>query len=202
MNPLHATDAEAAETVLRGRLCALGQATPWLLAALRAVRDLQLPGGAIGAGAVRNLVWDHLHGFAAPSALPDVDAVYCDPADLSPEAEARWQAALGTACPALPWEVTNQASVHRWLAPPGGPAVAPFTSVEDGVASWPETATCVALRLRGDGTLQVIAPHGLGDLFAMVVRHNGLRASAETYRARVGEKRFGERWPRVRVVSE
>lgn len=199
MHPLTALDTT--DAALHDRLCALARSTPWLIDALRAVRDQRLPEGAISAGAVRNLVWDHLHGFATPSALPDVDAVYCDPTDLSPEAEARWQAALHTACPALPWEVTNQAAVYRWLAPNGGQAVAPFTSVEAGVASWPETATCVALRLRGDGTLQVIAPHGLEDLFAMVVRHNAVGTSVETYRERVAQKRFGERWPLVRVVA-
>jgi hypothetical protein len=48
---------------------------------------------------------------------------------------------------------------------------------------------------------RVLAPHGLDDLFAMVVRRNPARVSVATYRQRVAQKRYAERWPRVRVVS-
>ena len=51
-----------------------------------------------------------------------------------------------------------------------------------------------------DGAIEVIAPHGLDDLFDMVVRRNPKRVSIETYRQRVVEKRYAERWPKVNVV--
>jgi hypothetical protein len=47
----------------------------------------------------------------------------------------------------------------------------------------------------------VIAPHGLADLFAMVVRRNPARVSVETYRRRVASRRYTQRWPRVTVVD-
>jgi uncharacterized protein len=47
----------------------------------------------------------------------------------------------------------------------------------------------------------VIAPHGLADLFAMVVRRNPARVSVEAYRQRVASKRYVQRWPRVTVMA-
>ena len=187
------TDAE--------RLVALARATPWFMQALVQVRALRLPAWCIGAGAVRNLVWDALHGYAIPSAVADIDVAWFDADDAAPERDAALQAQLHTAAPEMPWEVTNQAGVHRWFEGHFGHAVAPLRSLEEAVASWPEYATAVGLRLDEDDHLHVIAPHGLADLFAMVVRRNPARVSVETYRERVANKRYSQRWPRVAVFD-
>lgn len=44
--------------------------------ALRAVRSLGLESWCLGAGAIRNLVWDALSGHQRPSALSDVDVAF------------------------------------------------------------------------------------------------------------------------------
>lgn len=49
-------------------------------------------------------------------------------------------------------------------------------------------------------SIGITAPHGLEDLFAMRVRRNPAVVSVATYRQRVAEKRYAERWPRVTVV--
>lgn len=183
------------------RLVALARATPWFMDALAHVRALRLPAWCVGAGAVRNLVWDALHGHATPSALADIDVAHFDASDLSPAHDARLQRRLQAAAPALPWEVTNQAGVHLWFEQHFGHAVGPLASLPDAVATWPEFATCVGLRLDDDDALHVIAPHGLDDLFAMTVRRNPARVSVETYRERVASKRYAQRWPRVTVVE-
>ncbi len=186
----------------RERLVALAGATPWFMQALAHARALRLRAWCVGAGAVRNLVWDALHGHAKPSALPDIDVAHFDADDLSPERDAALQARLCDAAPGTPWEVTNQAGVHLWFEQHFGHAVAPLRSLEEAVASWPEYATAIGLWLDDDGRLQVIAPHGFDDLFAMVVRRNPVRVSLETYRERVASKRYARRWPRVRVIEE
>lgn len=169
-----------------------------LMAALRAVRSLGLRSWCIGAGAIRSLVWDTLHGFDRRSAVEDLDVVYFD-VEASPEHDAGLENQLRSAMPGFNWEVTNQAAVHRWFAAALGQVVPPLASLEEGVATWPEFATCVGVWLNEDGSLGVVAPHGLDDLFALRVRHNPLRASVATYRQRVAAKRFGERWPRLLV---
>jgi hypothetical protein len=154
----------------------------------------------VGAGAVRNLVWDALHGHTTPSALADIDLAHFDSSDLSPELDARLQQRLRAMAPELPWEVTNQAGVHLWFERHFGHGVAPLHSLHEAVASWPEFATCVGTWLDDADRLHVIAPHGLDDLFAMVVRRNPVRVSVQTYRERVASKRYAQRWPRVTVI--
>lgn len=181
------------------RLVAIARQTTWFVDALLAVRALNLPCWCIGAGAIRNLVWDHLHGFTSPSALSDIDVAYFDATNTSFEHDARLQNELEASLPGAPWEVTNQAGVHHWFEGYFGHAVEPLSSLEEAVASWPEYATSVGISMRQDGTLCVIAPHGLSDLFDMVVRRNPTRVSIATYRQRTEHKRYAERWPQVRV---
>ncbi|MEN3111889.1 nucleotidyltransferase family protein [Uliginosibacterium paludis] len=100
---------------LEHRLLEMLRASAWFMDALVTVRDLELGSWCIGAGAIRNLVWDALHGKAEPSALSDVDVVHFDASDLSREQDLALQAKLCERRPAIPWEVTNQAGVHLWF---------------------------------------------------------------------------------------
>jgi uncharacterized protein len=181
------------------QLLQIVRSSPWMMSALQTVRSLGLQQGCIGAGAVRNLVWDHLHGHSQPSVLADVDVAYFEPNDLSTAAEQAVQNELLRRATALPWEATNQAAVHLWFEGHFGHAVAPLKSLEEAVASWPEYATSVAVWLDEHDALHLIAPHGLADLFEMRVRRNPVRVSVDTYRQRCAQKRYLERWPRVSV---
>lgn len=186
----------------RDQLIEIVRATPWLMRALEAVRSACIPHGCIGAGAVRTTVWDALHGRANPTPAADVDVAYFDPSAPSAESEDGYRRWLSELEPDVARDVVNQASVHLWYEQAFGVPVEPLRSVDEGVASWPETATAVALRLESSSELQVIAPCGLADLFACVVRRNARRVTAAQFRARVEAKRYGERWPRVQVLWE
>ena len=52
---------------LPGRLVDMVRATPWLLEALRAARDVDPPDWLVGGGVLRDLVWDRLHGRPRPA---------------------------------------------------------------------------------------------------------------------------------------
>jgi hypothetical protein len=170
-----------------------------LMAALALCRDLLPVTAWIGAGAIRNTVWDHLHG-RAPGPLGDIDVVFHDAA-LPPEADAGFAAMLHAACPDLAWDVTNQAHVHRWYGDYFGKDVAPFASLAEGIASWPDTATAIAVRLATDGSIDVLAPFGLNDLFGLVLRWNPVRVSAETFMTRIHAKQWLARWPNLGVLA-
>jgi uncharacterized protein len=190
----------ASETKLQQRLVEIASESSWFMDALATVKRLALPEWCIGAGAIRNLVWDSLHGKSSPSQLSDVDVAYFDAADISPRRDEELQRQLQALDPSVPWEVTNQAGVHQWFEEHFGHAVEPLRSLEQAVASWPEFATAVGIFIDQNNTLQVIAPHGLEDLFAIIVRRNPTRVSIETYQQRVAQKRYVERWPTVKVV--
>ena len=99
----------------------------------------------------------------------------------------------------LPWEAKTQTAVHRWYPRRFGKEVPPFSRTADALATFPETATCVGVRLRPDDDLEVVAPYGLHDLFACVCRHNSARVSARFYEERVAAKGWAARWPRLRI---
>lgn len=185
--------------VQAARLRSLVAGSADLMAGLRAARALGLPAWCIGAGVLRNLVFDHLHGHTGATPPADVDLAYFDPHDLRPARDAALQSQLRARCPGLPWEVTNQAGVHLWFQAHFGHAVAPLTSLHEAVATWPETATAVGVWLDAHDHLHVIAPFGLDDLFAGRIRRNPAPVSVETYRQRCKSKRYAERWPGVVV---
>jgi uncharacterized protein len=81
-----------------------------------------------------------------------------------------------------------------------GAQVPPLRSAADGVATWPETATAVAVHLHPDDRLEIVAPCGLEDLFGLVCRRNPCRVTVDHYRRRIRDKRIAERWPRVEII--
>jgi hypothetical protein len=176
------------------------RSTPWLMDALGAAREVDAPDWVIGAGAVRTAVWDRLHGFDEPTELADVDVAFFDPGDLSPERDLAVERALRERQPDTPWDAKNQAAVHLWYPAKFGYEVDPLASTAAGVATWPETATCVGVRLDADDHMSVVAPHGLDDLLGLVHRRNPVRVSTEEYERRLRTKRITERWPRVCVL--
>ena len=176
--------------------------TPWFMGALRAVRSVAPPEACIGSGAVRNAVWDALHGYSIPSFLAEVDVPYFYPDDLSEATEHRYENRLKELRPEVTWDVKNQAAVHLWFHEVFGHKVEPLRSMRDAVTTWPETALAVAVGLQADDTITITAPLGLDDLFSMVVRRNPRRVSVKTYQQRIADKMYPKRWPRVHIVHE
>ena len=186
----------------QGRLEQIVRSTEWLLRALIAAREVDAPDWMIGAGAVRTAVWDRLHGYERRSDVNDIDLAFFDPDNLSKEREDRVRGLLETAFDDERWDARNQAAVHLWYPEKFGYAVEPLRSTAEAVATWPETATSVGLRLTDDDRLVIEAPFGLDDLLGLVHRRNPARVSIVEYERRLATKRIVERWPEVTVVPE
>lgn len=183
------------EAARRLKLIDLVAADGQAMAILRAVRDLGLNDWAIGAGFVRNRVWDWLSGHPQNTPFADIDVLYHDTVDVRLEAEKRLERRLqAVMLDVPPWSVKNQARMH-WRN--GDP---PYGSTENALHFWLEPPTCVAVRLETDDRLTVLAPFGLADLFSLVVRPtpSGLRR-LDSYRERMGAKNWTARWPRLRI---
>jgi hypothetical protein len=172
----------------REQVVALLTASPWMMRVLATVRDSGLPDAWVGAGALRDLVWGQLYGHGFDSTgVRDIDVAFYDPTDLGWERNEEATALLTATWPDQPWEARNQAAIHTWFHHRfGGDPVAPFSSIEEAVATWPETATAVAARLDHDDTVHLCAPHGLDDLLAGTWRRNPTRVSLTESRARLG----------------
>jgi uncharacterized protein len=180
------------------RLSAVLRRAPYLMTAFVAARAADPPDWLISAGAIRDAVWDSIHG-RPPIAVPrDIDLGFFDPADLTAARDQAVEDDLRARAPGLPWEAKNQAGVHLWYPKRFGLDVPPFRSTAEAVATYPETATCVGVRLLPDDDMLVVAPHGLDDLFDCVCRHNPTRVSTDFYEQRVVAKGWRARWPRMR----
>lgn len=179
-----------------GELLDIVRAVPWLLAQLEAARREDLPDWFIGAGAIRDVVWDVRFGSGFdPAHIEDIDLVFFDPDDLSHEHEVAVERRLGEG-----WDVKNQAAVHTWFGKKFGMPADPLTSTIDGISTWPERCTCVGVRLEPDGTFTVAAPHGLDDVLDGIWRTNPVRVTPEEAAKRLQKKAPRQRWPAVRVL--
>ena len=155
---------------------------PEMMRLLHAADALGLPDCWIGAGFVRNAVWDELHGRAPDCArLNDVDVVFCDHADASAARDRALEARLAAHVPGVSWSVKNQARMHT--------------------RNHEETATAVAARL-ANGKVELLAPHGVDDLVGLVVRPTpAFMARRDQVTRRVAEKGWGARWPKLRLID-
>jgi uncharacterized protein len=188
------------ELIYKQDLTRLIQATPWFISVLETVRACNPPDWLVGAGIIRNLVWDHLHQYQTPTPLADIDVIFFDPQDVRPERDRMVQRQLAQILPDLDWEATNQAAVHLWYEEVFGFSVPALHSSEEAVGTWPETATSVAVRLLSSDQIHIVAPCGLSDLFNMVLRRNPCRVTREQFVQRLRSKDILRKWPRVQII--
>jgi hypothetical protein len=187
-----ATPDSAVARIVRG--------TPWLLDALHVVRAVGPAGAYIAAGAVRDTVWNCLTGRASSGPHADVDVVYWADLEGAGGSQSHEQC-LRRMKPEFDWEVTNQATVHLWRGQIEGSPVAPYKSVADGMASWPETATAIGVRLTDGDDIDVLAPLGLADLFDLRLRYNPAGPGPAVFWRRIATKSWTQRWPELHVVT-
>ena len=167
-------------------------AQPVMMTALAAVERLALPDCWVGAGFVRNPVWDALHGYPWSASYTDIDVVYFDPANIDPKYDDVIEAELAVAIPSAPWSVKNQARMHLQ----NGDAL--YRDTADAVRHWPETCTAIAVRWAGF-RVELLAPFGVDDLLGMIVRPTPAFANKlDIYRARLVRKAWSKSWPLLR----
>jgi hypothetical protein len=191
----------ASESSAAARLSAVLRRAPLVMEGLRVAREVGAPDWLVSAGAIRDAVWDDLHGRRLTTPPRDIDVGFFDPSDVTPERDQAVEQELRARAPHLPWQAKNQAAVHIWYPRRFGVEVSPFGSCAEAVATFPETATCVGVRLLADDDMMVVAPHGLDDLFACVCRHNPTRVSPSFYERRISEKDWRSRWPKMLYVA-
>lgn len=166
----------------------------WRMGVLRAAEVLNLPDCWIGAGFLRNAIWDAIEGNESPPTR-DVDLVYFDPENTEPEIDWAYDEKMKTEYPFAEWEVRNQARMHYVNG------FDPYTSTADGIAHWVETATCVAVKLE-DGELKYLFCHGTDDLFGLIARPVSNFKTEELmplFYARIEKKEWQRKWPSLKI---
>jgi hypothetical protein len=187
-------DAQTRQSTQEARLQAqteiLLRADGQRMACLQAARELALPDWALGAGFIRNLIWDHLHCKSVPTPLNDIDLIYLDSADPAGLKEADHEAWLAARVPGQRWEVRNQARMHQRQRVP------PFVSSLEALSHWVEVPTCIGVRLRPDGEFEWLAPYGFVPNWSLQVDPNPrCRQESQVFTDRVKAKGWQLLWP-------
>ncbi|MEN7547660.1 nucleotidyltransferase family protein [Rapidithrix thailandica] len=165
----------------------------WMMDVLKTVKNLKLTDCWIGAGFVRNRVWDYLHQKER-SELNDIDVIYFNSTNKTPERDQQIEGKLISDWPGLNWSVKNQARMHIKNHHPG------YMDCEHALSFWSETATAIAVRLNNYGQLECIAPYGLKDLFNLVVRPTPF-IDLRIYKQRIEQKAWKEKWPKLKFFE-
>lgn len=169
----------------------------WMMNVLRTAAKLQLKDWYIGAGFVRNKIWDVIHDIQTRTPLNDVDLVYFDQECTQDAEDKAFEKQLHNIMPDVPWSVKNQAVIHLRFNQK------PFNSSAHAISFWPEIVTCVGVRLNlADDALEFTAPHGLDDIFELKVRptqDNNVPLSV--YQQRVKSKGWQKIWPKLNILG-
>ena len=162
--------------------------------------QLNLAGWYLTAGCLFQTIWNVVTGRPATEGIKDYDLFYFGDTDLSWEAEdvviRRSAEAFGDL--GVEVEVRNQARVHLWYEDHFGVPCPPFVSCEAAIDCFAATTCCLGLRAEHDGRWRLYAPHGLSDVFNLVVRPNPVLAPRTVYEAKT--TRWREQWPSLTVL--
>ncbi|MCX4918734.1 nucleotidyltransferase family protein [Streptomyces sp. NBC_00687] len=161
---------------------------------------MELPGWYVTAGCLFQTVWNVVTDRPPTSGIKDYDIFYFDATDLSWEAEDAVIKAGQELFAGLPAEVEirNEARVHLWYEQKFGVPCPPHESTEAAIDSFASTTCCLGVRLEADGGWRIYAPHGLSDVFNLVVRPNPVLAPREVYETKAARWRC--EWPELTVL--
>jgi uncharacterized protein len=155
------------------------------------VRTLKLSDCWVGAGFIRNSVWDHLHGRRATEPADDVDVIWFNQRQFDKRDDRKMEAQLHALLPEINWSVKNQARMHIRNGD------APYASALDAMRFWPETATAEAARRDDSDGIDIAAPFGLDDLFGLKLKPtpNFVSFKRNVFDSRVNSKGWLKTYP-------
>lgn len=184
----------------RDALEAIIRAQPVLMDVLEGLRALALPDHLLVAGAIYNEVWNDLTGRPALTGVNDIDVFYFDASDTGWDAEDRVIKALDQRFAGLPVpvQVRNQARVHLWFEQKFGSPFSPLTSSAEMLGRYASKTHAVGARLGDDGSLHIVAPFGLDDLFSFRMVPNPVLDNRVSHT--VKGARAKAIWPELTVV--
>ena len=154
---------------------------------------LNLNDWCIGAGFVRNLVWDKLHGFEKATPLNDLDLIYFDTTDTSENRDLEIEKYLQDLTK-LPWSVKNQARMHIRNNS------APYSSCRDAMSYWSEIETAVGAYIQ-ENEVKLMCPFGVAKLTSGSITRNPKCIDQAAFNNRVTNKGWLGLWPKLGVSA-
>ena len=151
----------------------------------------------LGAGAINQTVFNYFHRYPIDKNISDYDIVYYDK-DTSYEKEDKIIKALEKTLKDLnvKTDIKNECRVPIWIKKYNR-VIKPYSSIEDAIARWGTTITCLGVRLEND-KLKIYAPYGLEDLFSLIIRPVKFDFIKKDYEFKT--KRWKEKWPKLTII--
>jgi uncharacterized protein len=177
-------------------------ANPINRAILERLPRLELGQPHLVAGCLYQSYWNLRSGRPVAENIKDYDVFYFDDRDLSYAAEdavIRSVASLAADLRAS-IDVKNQARVHLWYRQRFGVDRAPLRSCAEAIATFTAVAKCVGVAVTPQGGLELVAPYGLADTLAGILRLNPNCPNPENFLARAESQRA--RWPWLTIIAE
>ncbi|MCV0426638.1 MAG: nucleotidyltransferase family protein [Roseibium sp.] len=173
---------------------------PHVMRILEAARNLDLPDAWLVSGGIYQTVWNILTDRPLFHGIKDFDVIYFDGGDISYEAEDSVIKKVNAALPDLAelLEVRNQARVHLWYEKRFGRPGRPLDCSMDALTTYAARTHAVAARLDRNDRLDLHAPFGLANLFAMRLVPNYSQPNPETYAEKA--TRMKALWPELTVL--
>jgi hypothetical protein len=125
----------------------------------------------------------------------DIDLIYFDDVKVSKEIDVNISSELSDAS-GIFWSIKNQARMHNFS---GNRA---YDDIFDAMSDFPETISCVGVKINSIGGLIVVNMFGLSDLFEMNIRQtpNCLkRMSHQKFAERAVLKGWIKKWPNAKI---
>lgn len=163
------------------------------------ISSLPLQDVWLAAGAVRNLIWNHLSGKPGFDYDTDIDLIFFDP-DMSYEDSLKMEEKVNHRYPDYQWQVKNQCHMHKH-----NPMTAPYQSACDAVSKYPETCTAIAIRLC-QNDLEIYAPYGFDAILSFECHPTPyFLANQErmlVYKKRFMQKNWSAKWPKITYFED
>lgn len=138
-----------------------------------------------------------MHGFNERTETPDVDVIYFDNTNINENFEKELENKLISIIPNIPWSVKNEARMHVLNNLP------PYTSSEDAISKFPETATALGVKLDKDHNLALTTPCGIDDVINLELKPTPFfietKELAAIYEERIVKKNWKAVWQKIKV---
>ena len=193
------TEAQPADEQVKAFFGALAR-NQTLTTVLARAAAMDLPGWYLVAGCLCQTVWNVVTGQPPEAGINDYDLVYFDGSDLSWDAEDAVISAGQEVFAGLPApvQIRNQARVHLWYERKFGAGCPPHESTEAAIETFEASVACIGVRVDPGRGWRIYAPHGLADVFDLVVRPNPVLAPRRVYEAKAA--RWQRQWPTLTVL--
>ncbi|WP_200822849.1 nucleotidyltransferase family protein [Aquimarina sp. AU58] len=160
---------------------------------LENIKGLNLNDCWVGAGFIRNKIWDYKHGFDRTE-LNDIDVIYFNDKNPSKKKDLLIEKQLSEINSDINWSVKNQARMNLRNGH------APYEDCFQAISYWPETATAIAVRLNTNDEIEFIAPYGLVDLFNLIVIPTP-GFDLKVYNDRIASKSWIAKWCNLNIKT-